>query len=119
MSTQHTATRTTLLAVEIITTGPRTAVTLRGQADASTHQRLLAGLGALPVGEGSLVELRLSELEFCDMESARQIIDFADAVRTSGGQVRVTGAPNVWVHTMLAILDAGGDLPLDGVARMD
>lgn len=118
MSSQHTATRT-LLAVEILTTDDRAAVTLRGQADASTYDRLLDGLEDLHVGERTLLELGLSELEFCDVASAREIIDLADAVRTNGGRVRITGAPNVWVHTMLTILDVGGDLPLNGVGRTD
>lgn len=117
MSHQRTATRTSLLAVEVVTTDHHTDIALRGQADASTHERLRAALAALDLSRGRRLELRLSELDFCDVASAREILDLAYAVRTSGGTVHVSDAPNVWVHTMLTILDVAGDLPLDGVVR--
>lgn len=116
MSQERTATRASLLAVEVATTDHHTDIALRGQADASTHDRLCAALAALDLSGSRKLELRLSELDFCDVASAREIIDLAYAVRTSGGTVHVSDAPNVWVHTMLTILDVAGDLPLDGVA---
>jgi len=112
MSQQRTATGARLLAVETTAADHRITIALCGQADASTHEELRGALAGLDLGGGRHVDLRLSELEFCDVASARELIDLAYAVRTSGGTVRVTGAPNVWVRTMLTILDVAGDLPL-------
>lgn len=114
MSHQRTVTDARLLAVETTAVDQHVTIALCGQADASTYDQLREALAGLDLGGGRHVELRLSELEFCDVASAREIIDLAYVVRTSGGVVHVPAGPNVWVHTMLSILDVAGDLPLAG-----
>jgi anti-anti-sigma factor len=117
MSQQHTAAASSLLAIEINRTDHRIDLTLRGQADVSTQERMRSAFDRVDADGVKHLELRLHELDFCDVASAREIIDLAYAVRSNGGTVRVSETPNTVVHTMLVLLDVAGDLglaPLNG-----
>lgn len=86
-------------------------VEVQGTADAPAHARLQSVLSEIDLTDAPTITLQLAGLEFCDVNSARKIIDFAYDVRSHGGTIHVSEPPNTYVQVLFRILDAAGDLP--------
>ena len=67
-------------------------IRLRGEADITTYEQLVAGLAAVHVDGRQVVHVDLSGLEFCDARSLCHILVFTRGVRRNGDNVVVHGA---------------------------
>lgn len=112
------AARFELLDVQTTTTPQKTCITMVGEADSSTHEHLKATLGAVDT-RGRRVELRLGQLEFCDVASAWELLELVREAKHNGADVHVVDQPNAWVRTMLRILDIEDDLALSPAPNSD
>lgn len=111
MTHAYRTVRSGLLDIRTTTNSHSTRITIAGQADISTRDQLRTALAAADT-RGRHVELQLSQLYFCDVTAACEILEIASQVRRNGGDVRVVDRPYVWVAMMLRVLDAANDLPL-------
>lgn len=84
-------------------------VVLSGEADIATRAQLQETLAGLDLHDTESLHLHLSQLEFCDVASLRQLGDFALRARQTGHQV-MTCRPSWSVRRVATLLDYTHDL---------
>lgn len=80
------------VSVETIQAEGVAQLVFHGEADFSTLEELDSGLGQVQVGQGDVIQLDLSGLEFADTAAIRQLARFAMQARHNGHDVETTGA---------------------------
>jgi anti-anti-sigma factor len=83
------------LGIETRRRGGVITITLRGEADIATVDRLGATLGQVEVEDARVVHVDLTELDFADVATLRQLMLFARRARSNGHQVTTGGAKPV------------------------
>ncbi|HEX6517599.1 MAG TPA: STAS domain-containing protein [Nocardioidaceae bacterium] len=81
-------------------------VTVRGEADLSNHDQLVAALGAIAFDGVDEVYVDLGDLLFCDVRSIAALVAFARRARNGGRVTRFDGASGV-IRRAVRLL--GGD----------
>lgn len=86
-----------------------TKVEVRGRADASNQARLKAALAEVDSLGTKAVELRLGDLDFCDVRAFSEMLEFARRVRRDGVLTSLVD-PGPWLEVLVTLLDVDGDL---------
>ena len=104
--------RVSTLRIETYTRGQAaTWVTLSGEADIATLAQLEAALAGISLRRSQSLHLHLSDLQFCDAASLRQLKNFAIEARQTGHAV-MTCRPSWCVRRVAGLLHYSSHLGL-------
>ena len=116
MNLAHTTACPSLLEIETHSSDHAMWITLRGEADLSNHQKVEAALSSIELAGVNRVNLRLSDLTFCDVKTLCRLLNFALEARESHCDVAVVDA-NPLIELMTRLLEVDEELRFES-ARM-
>ena len=77
------------LVVSHLATGSAHRITVSGEVDYLTAPRLARAFDALPVGEGTSVDVDLADVPYCDSAGLAALVTALQRVTRAGGELRL------------------------------